>query len=66
MKKTLLVIAFMLLSSAAFAAPFIVCDPQSGVIGYDITGLPNGTVSYIAQADGSLKYDLAAIPSRDL
>ena len=61
MKKTLLVIAFMLLSSAAFAAPFIVCDPQEGVIGYDITGLPGGTVSYIAQADGSIKYDLAAV-----
>lgn len=63
MKKTLLVIAFMLLSSAAFAAPFIVCDPQEEVIGYDITGLPGGTVSYIAQADGSLKYDLAAVPN---
>lgn len=63
MKKTLLVIAFMLLSSAAFAAPFIVCDPQEGVIGYDITGLPGGTVSYIAQADGSIKYDLAAVPN---
>ena len=54
--------AFTLLVVAkSNAAPFLVCDPQEGVIGYDITGLPGGTVSYIAQADGSIKYDLAAV-----
>ena len=62
MKKTLLVIAFMLLSSAAFAAPFIVCDPQSGVVGYEITGLGE-PVTFVAQPDGSLKYDLASAPN---
>jgi hypothetical protein len=62
MKKTLLVIAFMLLSSAAFAAPFIVCDPQSGVVGYEITGLGE-PVMFVAQPDGSLKYDLASVNS---
>lgn len=62
MKKTLLVIAFMLLSSAAFAAPFLVCDPQSGVVGYEITGLAT-PVNFVAQPDGSLKYDLSGVAS---
>ena len=61
MKRLLVIAAIVLMASTAWAAPFIVCDPQEGVIGYDITGLPGGTVSYIAQADGSIKYDLAAV-----
>lgn len=60
MKKLLLVMAFMLLASTSFAAPFLVTDPQSGVVGYEITGLGE-PVSYIAQPDGSLKYDLASV-----
>lgn len=62
MKKLLLVVAFMLLASTSFAAPFLVCDPQSGVVGYEITGLGE-PVSYIAQPDGSLKYDLSSVNS---
>jgi hypothetical protein len=61
MKKLLLVMAFMLLASTSFAAPFLVCDPQAGVVGYEITGLVGEPISFVAQADGSLKYDLAAI-----
>ena len=44
----------------AYAAPFIVCDPQAGVVGYEITGLGE-PVSFVAQPDGSLKYDLAPV-----
>ena len=62
MKKTLMIMAFMLLASTSFAAPFLVCDPQSGVVGYEITGLGE-PVSYIAQPDGSLKYDLSSVNS---
>jgi hypothetical protein len=62
MKKLLLVMAFMLLASTSFAAPFLVCDPQSGVVGYEITGLGE-PVSFVAQPDGSLKYDLASLPN---
>ena len=62
MKKLLLVMAFMLLASTSFAAPFLVCDPQAGVVGYEITGLGE-PVTFVAQADGSLKYDLASVNS---
>jgi hypothetical protein len=64
MKKLLLVIAFMLVASVSFASPFLVCDPQDGVAGYEITGVGNSApVSYVAQPDGSLKYDLASLPN---
>ncbi len=46
----------------AQAAPFLVTDPQSGVVGYEITGLGE-PVTFVAQADGSLKYDLASVNS---
>jgi hypothetical protein len=62
MKKLILIAAILLLSTTAYAAPFLVTDPQSGVVGYEITGLGE-PVSYIAQPDGSLKYDLASVDS---
>lgn len=62
MKKLLIVIAVLLFATSASAAPFLVCDPQAGVVGYEITGLGE-PVSFVAQADGSLKYDLASIQS---
>jgi hypothetical protein len=51
-------VLLLLLTGTAFGAPYLVSDPQEGVVGYEIKGLGN-TVTYIAQADGSLKYDLA-------
>jgi hypothetical protein len=54
----------LLLAGTAFGAPYLVSDPQEGVVGYEIKGLGN-TVTYIAQADGSLKYDLATLPAGD-
>ena len=62
MKKLILIIAIVLVASTAYAAPFIVCDPQSGVVGYEITGLGE-PVTFVAQPDGSLKYDLASVNS---
>ena len=58
----LILAAFTLLIVAkSNAAPFLVCDPQEGVIGYTLTGLTDDTIA--AQADGSLKYDLASLPN---
>ena len=62
MKKLLIVIAVLLFATSASAAPFLVCDPQAGVVGYEITGLA-APVSFVAQPDGSLKYDLSGIAS---
>ena len=52
----------LLIVFKANAAPFLVTDPQSGVVGYEITGLA-APVSFVAQPDGSLKYDLASVNS---
>lgn len=46
----------------AQAAPFLVCNPQEGVAGYEITGLGE-PVTFVAQPDGSLKYDLSSVNS---
>ncbi len=62
MKKLLMVIAVLLFATSASAAPFLVCDPQAGVVGYEITGLAT-PVNFVAQPDGSLKYDLSGIAS---
>ena len=62
MKKLLIVIAVLLFATSASAAPFLVCDPQAGVVGYEITGLGD-KINFIAQQDGSLRYDLASIQS---
>ena len=64
-KKSMLTAAVLtafalLVAFKAYAAPFLVCDPQAGVVGYEITGLGE-PVTFVAQADGSLKYDLASV-----
>lgn len=67
MKKiiALLLLGFLtvLVSVPAFAAPSLVCDPQAGVTYYKITGDAYWTASVPAQADGSVRTDLAGIPS---
>jgi hypothetical protein len=60
--KKFIILTIVLFASQAWSAPFLVCDPQAGVVGYEITGLGE-TVSYIAQPDGSIKYDLASVNS---
>ena len=57
---TILAAFTLLIVFKANAAPFLVTDPQSGVVGYEITGLGE-PVTFVAQADGSLKYDLASV-----
>lgn len=64
MKVLLLVIAILMIPTMCFGA-FLVCDPQSGVTSYtvEITQGPNiSTQDGIpAQADGSLRLDLATL-----
>jgi len=61
MKKILLIVlAMMFVASSVFASPFLVCDPQTGVTSYQLTGpawVPTAPVA--AQADGSIKLDVA-------
>lgn len=57
---TILAAFTLLIVFKANAAPFLVCDPQTGVVGYEITGLGE-PVTFVAQPDGSLKYDLASV-----
>ena len=63
MKKLFLsLLCVLAMAGVASAAPFLVCDPQAGVTYYSITGDPYWTASVPAQADGSLRTDLATIP----
>ena len=66
MKKALFfaAVAFFVMAGPASAVR-IVCSPQEGVIGYQITGAPAGTFpeNIAAQTDGSISYDLGAIPT---
>ena len=53
------------LAGAAMAAePYIVCNPQEGVIGYQITGAPAGVFpeNIAAWTDGSIKFNVLGIP----
>ena len=60
--KSLLIAALVLLFAAtAHATPYLVCDPQEGVTGYEIVDNGNPAITIDAQADGSLRYDLAEI-----
>ena len=60
MKRIILITLSILLSSTvAMAAPFIVCDPQTGVQYYKVTGPAWTTSPVTAQADGSIKVDVA-------
>ena len=65
MKKILLIVLAMacmgvlLYVPTSFASPFLVCDPQTGVTSYQLTGPPWVPMSASAQADGSIKLDIA-------
>ena len=61
MKKLFIVTVLLMMASVVEASPYLVCDPQSGVTHYKVTGLPFVTESD-AQADGSLKLDVALSP----
>lgn len=61
MKKIALIFIILLFAAVAHATPYLVCDPQDGVTGYEIVDNGNPVVVVDAQADGSLRYDLAEI-----
>ena len=60
--KKLIVLGIILFATSAMASPYLVSDPAVGVTYYKITGLPWITEAVTAQADGSLKADVALSP----
>lgn len=61
MKKVLLFVLFLIIALPVYlanASPFLICDPQQGVIEYQVTGWSVSTIP--AQADGSLRMDIAS------
>ena len=59
--KTLFAVVLVLIATSVMASPYLVCDPQTGVTKYQITGSITATVP--AQTDGSIRYDLAETAS---
>lgn len=65
--KKFLIVAFVVLCgflwfSGVEAKPFLRCNPQEGVQGYEVKGIPNVPELLAARVDGSLEYDLANLP----
>ena len=56
----LIIISILLMSTVAYSAPFLVCDPQTDVTLYKLTGPAWVPVSVPAQPDGSIRMDVAA------
>ncbi len=60
--KTVLIAAIalaILVPGLAAASPFLVCDPQAGVTHYQLTGPAWIANPVAAQADGSIRMDVA-------
>ena len=63
MKLNLLLAVVLILMTAtaqAQAGPFLVCDPQAGVTSYALTGPGWVPATKTAEANGSLRLDLAS------
>jgi hypothetical protein len=60
MKKFILIGLLLLVPMVVSAAPFLVCDPQAGVTLYKMTGPSWVPLTITAQADGSIKMDVAS------
>ena len=60
MRKLALVLSLLLIPICAWAAPFLVCDPQTGVTHYEVT-VDGNTSAVPAQADTTLAYDVAPL-----
>jgi hypothetical protein len=61
--KTIFSIVFLLIASTGFCAPWLICDvPTDTVTSYQFTGDAFFTTK-AAEGNGSLRYDLAGIPS---
>lgn len=66
MKKTLILILMLVLFPVfCFAAPFLVCDPQVAVDKYILEINTVEMPELAAEADGSVRYDLAGIAEGD-
>jgi hypothetical protein len=68
MNTMILVVVFWILfivfyHSCSEASPFLVCDPQATVTHYKITGDAFWAGNIIAQVDGSIRSELATIPT---
>ena len=59
MRAILAVLIFLAMAASAQAAPFVICDPQTGVTFYKLTGPAWVPATVPAQADGSIKWDIA-------
>ena len=64
MKRLILWLAVILIAvlvgvSISYASPFLVCDPQTGVTDYKLTGPAWVPVSVPAQPDGSIRMDVS-------
>ena len=65
MKRIILIVLAMVIAvlvgwSISYAAPFLGCDPQTGVTLYRLTGPAWVPVSVTAQPDGSIRMDVAS------
>lgn len=66
MKTLLLALIFIFTFTGwAFAAPFLVCDPQTGVDKYILEINTVEMPEFVAEPDGSMKYDLAGLAEGD-
>ena len=61
MRKILLILLMILFPVWAWAGPFLVCDPQTGITHYEVTVDGNSGI-VDAQSDTTLAYDLAPLP----
>ena len=57
---SVILIAVLVGVSISYAAPFLVCDPQTGVTLYRLTGPAWVPVTSPAITDGSIKMDVSA------
>jgi len=61
MKKLILILLLLLIPIWAWAAPFLVCDPQTGVTNYEV--IVDGTANVVdARPDTTLGFDLGGLP----
>jgi len=62
MRRVLFTLFVLFIATSAFAQPYLVCDPQAGVVRYEIANLGLLSSTTIpAQTDGSIKYDIATL-----
>lgn len=54
------IIGIFMATGTIWAGPFLVCDPQAGITSYILTGPAWVPTNVTAQADGSIRMDVAA------